>query len=73
MTANIYLSIKQLAVRLGVSRHTIYRWKREGDFPKAVKLGPGSVRWRLSDILNWESSRVMGFATHLQFDVALAV
>ena len=46
-----YLNVKQVAERLGVSTDTIYRRKREGDFPMAVKLSPGVVRWRLSDIL----------------------
>lgn len=72
MTYDKYLSVKQVAERFRVSRHTIYRWKREGDFPKAVKLSAGSVRWRLSDIAEWESGLSLGFATHLTFDMGLA-
>ncbi len=37
---------------MGVSRPTIYRWLREGraGMPEPVKIGPNSVRFRLSDI-----------------------
>lgn len=63
MSTNVYLSIGQLEERLNTSRSTIYRWKASGRFPKAVKLGPGTVRWRLSDIEAWETSCIMTFST----------
>lgn len=53
-----YLTDRQLAERLGVSRPTIWRWNREvDDFPKAVKLGPACTRWRLAEIEAWEAAR----------------
>ena len=66
MTAEneVYLKVEQVAARFGVSTDTIYRWKRERDFPKSRKLTSGSVRWRLSDIVEWESTVETGFATH---------
>lgn len=48
-----YLSDKSLAKRFSVCRTTIWRWSREGEFPKPVKLG-GATRWRLSDVEAWE-------------------
>ncbi len=65
---NIFLSVDQVAERFSVSRDSIYRWKRSGDFPKAVKLGPGTTRWRLSDLEDWEQTRQACFATHLEWE-----
>ena len=64
---NIFLSVDQVAERFAVSRDSIYRWKRNGDFPKAVKLGPGTTRWRLSDLEDWEKTRRACFATHFDW------
>ena len=62
---NLYLSVDQVAARLGVSRDTIWRWKRNGSFPKAMKLSGRTTRWRLSDIEAWEASCLIGFVAHL--------
>lgn len=35
------------------SRATLYRKISQGAFPKPIKIGPGSVRWRASDIDAW--------------------
>jgi prophage regulatory protein len=51
----LYLTVDQVAERLGVSTDSIWRWKRADKFPKAVRVGPGSTRWRLSDIVAYES------------------
>ena len=64
-TNEVYLTVDQVAERLGVSRDTIYRWKRKGDFPLARKLSQGTTRWRLSDIVAWESKLEAGFAIRL--------
>ena len=34
----------------GLSKGAIYRLMRQGHFPVAVKIGPGAVRWRESEI-----------------------
>lgn len=62
---NTYLNVQQIADRLGVSVASIWRWKRTGSFPRAVKLGDRTTRWRLADIEAWESSRQHSFASHL--------
>ena len=49
--ANLYLTVNQVAERFGVSTDTIWRWKRNGDFPRPVRVGPNCTRWRLSDIV----------------------
>ena len=41
----------------GLSRSTIYRMVKTGQFPQPVRVGPKVVRWRLSDIIAWMESR----------------
>jgi prophage regulatory protein len=53
--------------RFDVSKDSIWRWKRKGDFPKPVKLGGSTTRWRLSDIERWEAELRCGFVTELAF------
>ncbi len=64
--ANVFLNVKQVAERLGVSTDSIWRWKRQGEFPKAVKLGGRTTRWRLADVEAWEAERLMMFAIRLE-------
>ncbi len=58
-----YIRLGQLASRpthpgrYQISPNTVWRWVREGRFPKPVKLGPGVTAWRLSDLERWESER----------------
>lgn len=53
-----YLSDKELSERLEVSRQTIWRWVREGNLPRPIKLGSNCTRWKLSDIEAWEAGKV---------------
>lgn len=62
-----YLSVEQVAARFGMSKDTIWRWRRTGEFPKPVRLGGTTKRWRLSDIEAWENQCPVGFVTHLAF------
>ena len=43
----------------GLSRSSIYRLMKDGGFPRPVRVGPGAVRWRASDITIWLESRPM--------------
>lgn len=52
-----FLSDVHLSERLQVSRQTIWRWVREGSFPKPLKLGDNCTRWRISAIEKWEKTR----------------
>jgi prophage regulatory protein len=69
-SANTYLSVNQVAERLGVSVDSIWRWTRDGDFPKPYRFG-GSTRWRLQDLLDYEDSCRCGLITALRFDIAV--
>ena len=48
-----YQTRQQLEKLFKVSQATIYRWIKEGNFPKSVRLGPNMVRWKASDIQEW--------------------
>jgi len=39
----------------GVSRTTIWRLRKAGDFPRPVEVSPGRVAWREDDIAAWKA------------------
>lgn len=52
----MYLNDKQIADRFGVSRVTVWRWRKtDPAFPEPVELSPGCARWKLADIEDWEA------------------
>ena len=67
----LYLNSSQVAERYGVSPDTVWRWSRNGEMPKPVKLSPGSTRWRLSDLTRHEAQFSAGFAIFLTFPLSL--
>ncbi len=64
ITENFYLSVEQVAARYNVSKDAIWRWRREGNFPKPIKLGPKTSRWRLNDLEVYEAQCPCSFITH---------
>ena len=52
-----YFTDKDAAQRFGVSRITIHRWVRDGDFPKPVKFSSCCTRWAADDLELWETSK----------------
>ena len=40
-----------------VSHATLWRWVREGRFPKPIKLSDRSTVWRSTDVVEWLKSR----------------
>lgn len=59
---NLFLTVGQVAERLGISTDTVWRWTRVGDFPKPWKMGPNTTRWKLSDIHHYEANLTTCFA-----------
>jgi predicted DNA-binding transcriptional regulator AlpA len=53
------LSPQGLAERYGLPLETIYGWNKTRSGPKYLKLGR-HVRYRLSDVLAWEKTRIAG-------------
>ena len=50
----LLLSMSQVCSRLGLSRPTVYRLIREGDFPPRIKLGKNVKNYfRAADINKW--------------------
>lgn len=47
----------EISRMFGVTRQTISRWRREGNFPKPIHLGANSVAWHAKDIDAWLDSR----------------
>ena len=41
----------------GLSRTTIWRRERAGDFPRRRRLGSNSVAWVLAEVIGWCHSR----------------
>lgn len=37
----------------GVSSATLWRWERDGKFPKRISLGPNTAGWLESEINQW--------------------
>ena len=52
-----------VTARFGVSRATIWRWERRGDFPARRRLGPGVVGWLESELDEWARSRPIATST----------
>lgn len=59
----MYLTDKQTAARYGITRVTVWRWRKtDPTFPAPITLSPGCVRFRLSDLEKWEAAKVAGAA-----------
>jgi prophage regulatory protein len=62
-----YLSVRQVAQRLDVSKDTIWRWCRKGEFPAGVKLSGGCTRWRLAEIEEHVKTKECSFVECFDF------
>lgn len=47
----------EVEAECGIGRSTIYRMMDAGTFPRPLRIGPGNVRWRRSDIERWKASK----------------
>jgi len=41
----------------GLSRTTVWRLQKAGDFPLPVRMSPGRVAWRERDLCDWTAAR----------------
>jgi predicted DNA-binding transcriptional regulator AlpA len=49
------LTVKELAAMLGIHERTCWRLAAmaetgHGDFPRPLRIGPKTIRWRLADV-----------------------
>lgn len=53
-----FIRSKQLAVVLGVSAPTIWRWRRsDPTFPRPYRLGPNAVGYDEAEVLEWVAAK----------------
>jgi len=52
-----YISVKQVADIVGLSRSTIRRLRSRGLFPGPIRVSPGRIAWSIADINSWIASR----------------
>ena len=48
----------QVKVISGLSRTTVWRLQKTGDFPASVQVSPNRIGWWGSEILEWRRSRI---------------
>ena len=46
------IRLPELQAILGISRATAWRWEKMGWLPKRIQLGPRSIGWRRSEVLD---------------------
>lgn len=51
------LRVSDLAPRLGVSKNTIWRWVRQGQLPKPLKLSDKVTVWKSEDVIGFLNSK----------------
>ena len=52
-----FLSERQVLRKIGVCRSTLWRYQKNGVFPKRRRIGPRRVGWLDSDVEAWMKSR----------------
>lgn len=52
-----FLRIKQLLNFIPASEPTIWRWVKNGQFPKPVKLGPRTTAFDVAAVREWMEER----------------
>src|SRR5215469_4348713 len=52
-----YFRLPDLIRRQRVSAASIWKWVRNGDYPKPIKLSKNASVWKVADILAWEQAR----------------
>lgn len=48
---------RELPTETGLSRTTVWRQERTGDFPKRIRLSAGAVGYRRAEVEAWLESR----------------
>lgn len=52
-----FINEKTLSEMTSVSLQTLRRWAAEGHGPTRVKIGPGRVGYRMTEVMEWVNSR----------------
>ncbi len=60
MQADKLIPITEVMELVGLAKPTIYKYIRDGEFPKPVKLSRRASRWSLNAVLEWIDKRKGG-------------
>jgi len=52
------IRIREVCRLTGLSRTSIWRLERRGEFPHRVRIGPNAVAWCLAEIEAWISEKL---------------
>jgi prophage regulatory protein len=55
--ADTLLTIEEVAVRTRLSKPTIYKLIRQGDFPRQLRLCANKVAWLEREVEEWVAAR----------------
>ena len=51
-----FTRVEKVAKRYDTSPKSIWRWTKQGTFPKPYKLSAGVTAWKNSDLADWEKN-----------------
>ena len=57
MSQQQLITRKEVEAQCRITRSTVYRLMRAGEFPEPIRIGPRSIRWRVSEIEAWLADR----------------
>ena len=57
MTQDTLLRLSQVEEAAGLKKSTIYSMMERNEFPRPVRIGSRTVRWRSSDLAEWIAER----------------
>ncbi|YCU36205.1 helix-turn-helix transcriptional regulator [Mycobacteroides abscessus] len=61
LAEDCWLTRPEVSERMKVPKKTLAQWASQGKGPRYHKFG-GHVRYRLSDVIAWETSQLVGGA-----------
>lgn len=59
-----FVRVREVAQIIGYSVTSVWRRCKDGSFPLPVRIGPGAVAWRHSEIEAWMNSRQVSSTYH---------
>ena len=58
-----FIRLKELIVKTGLSRVTIWRLERAGLFPQRRRIGRAAIAWLEDEVEEWMKSRAVGIGS----------
>jgi prophage regulatory protein len=59
-TQDRLIDIKEVSSLIGMKKPTIYKYIRDGQFPKPIKIGARASRWSYQAVMEWIEQRKKG-------------